>query len=200
MAEKIVIEVYRNKNTDELTKLIADPDSKLDTGSGAAVNCAVAASFLQRAAALTAKSGVTGEKIDYVVKNTEILRNYMVFLIDEDIKSKNPMRQAVKSGDPNKIDACRHPAIEISEEIINMVGNGLELAKSLAEICSDDAKYYIAQYIYTAMAAAKTCASYIVGMTAGSPDETFKFVSKRENEMTVEQFETMAGEIMEKIK
>ena len=36
MAEKIVIEIYRKKNPDELTAALADPEGKLDLASGAA--------------------------------------------------------------------------------------------------------------------------------------------------------------------
>ena len=53
MAEKLVIEIYRNKNSEELTKLIADPGSRLETGSGAALTAAVAAAYLCRAAAMS---------------------------------------------------------------------------------------------------------------------------------------------------
>ena len=54
MAEGIKIEVYRLKNADELTKTLADPASRIETGSAAAVTAALAASLLERAAAMTA--------------------------------------------------------------------------------------------------------------------------------------------------
>ena len=38
MADKIVIEIYKNKDADELTKLLAEPQGKLETGSGAALS------------------------------------------------------------------------------------------------------------------------------------------------------------------
>ena len=200
MSEKIVIEIYKDKKVDELTKIIADPESKLDTGSGAALNFAVAASFLSRAAALTVKSGVSGEKIDYVVRNTEKLREYMVFLIDEDVRSKNPMRQALKHGVPEEIEAVRKPTVAISEELVNMTGQGLELALSLAEICSEDAKPYIEQFAYTVMAVAETSVSYILSVTQKAVDETYRYVSKRENEITMGEFRELYDRLMEKIK
>ena len=36
MAEKIIIDIYKNKNPDELTKLLADKESRLEAGSAAA--------------------------------------------------------------------------------------------------------------------------------------------------------------------
>ena len=201
MAGKIVIEIYKDKNVDELTKIIADPESKLDTGSGAALNFAVAASFLSRAAALTAKSGVSGEKIDYIVKNAEMLREYRVFLIDEDVRSKNPLRQAIKNGSvPEELEAVRRPTVAISEELVNMAGQGLEMALDLAEICSEDAKPYIEQFAYTVMAAAETSVSFILSVTQKSNEETYRYVSKRENEITMGEYQKLYDKLMEKIK
>ena len=51
MAEGIKIEIFKLKNADELTKSLSDPESRLDTGSGAAMTAALAAALLERAAA-----------------------------------------------------------------------------------------------------------------------------------------------------
>ena len=56
MAETIKIEIYRQKNAEEFTAALADPDSRLETGSGAAATAAVASAFLCRAAGLTARA------------------------------------------------------------------------------------------------------------------------------------------------
>ena len=200
MAGKIVIEIYKDKNVDELTKIIADPESKLDTGSGAALNFAVAASLLSRAAALTAKSGVSGEKIDYIVKNAEKLREYMVFLIDDDVRSKNPLRQAIKNGSvPEELEAVRRPTVAISVELVNMTGQGLEMALDLAEICSEDAKPYIEQFAHTVMAVAKCSVSFILSVTQKSNEETYRYVSKRENEITMDGYQKLYDRLMEKL-
>ena len=64
MAETIKIEIFRNKNADEFTAALADPDSRLETGSGAAATAAVAAAFLCRAAALTARTILSAGRVD----------------------------------------------------------------------------------------------------------------------------------------
>ena len=43
MAEKIKIEIYRKKEFEELTKSLADPENRTDTGSAAADAAAIAA-------------------------------------------------------------------------------------------------------------------------------------------------------------
>lgn len=199
MAEKFIIEMYRTKNPDELTKLLADPASKLDTGSAAALNMAVAASLLSRAAALCAKEGRIGEELDYVVRNAETLRNYMVYLIDEDVKCKNPLRQAEKKGEEKNFEACRRPAVSICQEIVGMAGTGLELCLKLVPFCSTDSKIYVEQFVYTAMAAVKTAISYILCLSSKSSDETYRYVTKRENEMTVENYENLCKDILSRL-
>ncbi len=199
MAEKFIIEVYREKKADEITRLIADPDSKLETGSAAAASMAFAMAFICRAVALCKKAGKSGEDIDYVERNAENLRTYMVHLIDEDVKSRGPLRQAVKKGVAFEIDAAREPAVSVCSEIVNMVGNGFELALKLAEACSDDAKPYLEQYAYTAMGAARTAVSYIIAMSSKSSDETFRYVCRRENELMMQQHEEKFNALMQKL-
>ena len=199
MAEKFIIEMYRTKNPDELTKLLADPASKLDTGSAAALNMAVAASLLSRAAASCAQEGRSGEELDYVVRNAETLRNYMVYLIDEDVKCKNPLRQAEKKGEEKNFEACRRPAVSICQEIVGMAGTGLELCLKLVPFCSTDSKIYVEQFVYTAMAAVKTAISYILCLSSKSSDETYRYVTKRENEMTVDNYENLCRDILSRL-
>ena len=46
------------------------------------------------------------------------------------------------------------------------------------------------------MAAARTARCYIVDMAAYSTDETYRFVTRRENELLLEQFAPLAEEII----
>ena len=64
MAEKIMIEVFKKKTMEELSQALADPDGKLETGSGAAVAASVAASLLCRAASVTGKTISSNERLD----------------------------------------------------------------------------------------------------------------------------------------
>ena len=196
MAEKIMIEVFKKKTMEELSQALADPDGKLETGSGAAVAASVAAALLCRAAAVTGKTGSGNERLDYIARNGEILRSYMVHLIDEDVKCRGPLKRAIKEGDARNIEAARQPAVSISAEILNMMGKLLELAQELCPLCPKEAKHYLAESAELAMAAARTARSYIVDMAAYSSDETYRFVTHRENELLLAQFAPMAEEII----
>lgn len=198
MAEKIVIEIYKNKNPNELTKLIADPDGRLDTGSGAALEAAVAAAFLCRAAAISAKNN-SGERVDYIMRNAEKIREYMVHLIDEDVKARAPMKKHIaENADARTVEAARQVAVSITNEIVNMMGNCFDLIRELAEICPDEAKRFAAESAETALAAMKCAMSYSLYISAQSADETYRFVSRRENEITLTQYRAVYEEIISK--
>lgn len=196
MAEKIMIEVFKKKTMEELSQALADPDGKLETGSGAAAVASVAAALLCRAAAATGKTVSGNERLDYIVRNGEILRSYMVHLIDEDVKCRGPLKRAMMEGDARTIEAARQPAVSISAEILNMMGKLLALAQELCPLCPKEAKHYLAESAELAMAAARTARSYIVDMAAYSSDETYRFVTHRENELLLAQFAPMAEEII----
>lgn len=199
MAEKITIEIFRKKLPDELTKALAEPDSRTDIGSGAALSAATAAAYMTRAAALTAEEKGNTEQLDYFCRNGEILRAYMIHLIDEDVKSRGPLRKAMKEGDPRTIDAARQPAAAIANEIINMMNQLLELLTQLADICSGEAKRFIAASADLAMGAVRASMRYVLDLGAKNSDETYRYIVKRENEITLDTCRQSYEKILEKV-
>ncbi|MBR1456405.1 MAG: cyclodeaminase/cyclohydrolase family protein [Oscillospiraceae bacterium] len=199
MAGTIKVEIYKNKNAEEFTTSLADAGSRLDTGGGAAMCAAVAASFLARAAALTAAGSAESEQLDYIVRNAEILRKYMVHLIDEDVRSRGPLRRAILEGDAQKIDAAGQSAVSISEEIVNMMGKCLDLLSELADLCVEGAKHYVLEGAEIAMAAIRASMRYILHMSSGSMDETYRYITRRENEITLEQSTEVYEAILAKL-
>ena len=147
------------------------------------MTAAVAMSLAARAAAACDQSG---EKAQYIARNIETLRGYMVHLIDEDVKSRGPLRRAIKEGDARTIEAARQPAVCIDQEIINMMGQALELIAGLTEICPKDSMHYVGEAAELALAAVRCARLYIVDMARYSSDETYKFVTRRENELSLD--------------
>ena len=196
MAEGIKIEIFKLKNADELTKSLTDPESRLDTGSGAAMTAALAMSLLERAAAVTVKALPENERVDYIFRNAEILRTYMVHLIDEDVKSRGPLRKALKEGDERKIEATRQPAVAIPGEVINMMGQALELAKELTALCPNDALHYLGESAELSMAAIRAARMYILDMSDKCSDDTYRYIVRRENEITLKACEECAAEVI----
>ena len=195
MAEAIRIEIFKQKNADELTKALSDPDSRMETGGAAAVTAALAASLLERAAAITKKTAGENERVNYILRNAGILRGYMVHLIDEDVKSRHPLRRALKEGGEQEIEAARQPAVAIPAEVINMMGQMLELAKELCALCPKDARHFLGECAELAMAAIRSARLYILDMSDKCSDETYRFVVRRENEITLSSCEACASEI-----
>ena len=196
MADGIKIEIFKQKNADELTRDFANPESKLETGSAAAMTAALAASLLERAAGLTQKGQPEHERVDYILRNAGILRGYMVHLIDEDVKCRAPLRRAMKEGGEREIEAARQPAAAIAAEVINMMGQALELMKELCALCPKDALHYLGEAAELAMAAVRSARLYIVDLSDKCSDDTYRFVVRRENEITRNACKECADEIL----
>ena len=185
MAEKLTIEIFRKKLPEELTKALAEASSRTDVGSGAAMTAAVAAAYLIRASALTAEERGSSERLDYLQRNGEILRAYMVNLIDEDVKCRGPLRKAMKEGDAVRIEAARETAAAIGNEIINMMGQLLGLLEELSAIATGEAKRFVAASADLALGAMQASMRYVLDLGARNSDETYRYIVKRENEITL---------------
>ena len=198
MADKIIVEIYKTKITDELTKLIADPDSRLETGSGAAIAASIAAALLCRVSAAAIAAGALSERTEYIARNAEIVRNYMVHLIDEDVKCRGPLRRALKEGKQQEIEAAMRPAVSICEEIINMMMKCLDMLLEIMEVCPAGCRHYAVSGADMAMGAVKAAMRYVLHMSEKSSEETYRFVTRRENELTLAQCEAVYGQILSK--
>lgn len=197
MADPITIEVYRNKNAEDFTSELKKKDSKLNSGSAAAECAAFAASLAQRAVSIISESD-DSEEIRYIDRNTEILRNYMVHLIDEDVKCRGPMRRALKEGGPNEIEAARHPAAAICGELINMMVQLFDFLKVLKSRSDEKSLVFIRQSAYFAFCAMNVSRDYILDLVSDSADETFRFVTERENEITFDNCAKVFNDIISK--
>ena len=194
--KKITIEIFRKKLPEELTKSFADPDSRCDAGSAAALTAASAAALLARAAARTPEEGESAARVAYIARNAEILRTYMLHLIDEDVKCRGPLRRALKEGGAQEIEAAREPATAITAEIVNMMGSLLELGAELRDLAPAEACYLIASAADLAMGAVKASIRYILDMGSYSSDETYRYVLRRQNEMTLERYASLYAAIL----
>ena len=160
------------------------------------MTAALAVSLLERAAALSVKALPENERADYIFRNAEILRTYMVHLIDEDVKCRGPLRRALKEGDERKIEATRQPAVAIPGEIINMMNQALELSRELVPLCPKDALHYLGESAELSMAAIRSARMFIIDMSDKCSDDTYRYVIRRENEITLKACETCAAEII----
>lgn len=197
MAEGLKIEIFRMKNAEEFTASLADPQCRMETGSGAAMTAAVSAALLCRASRIAAEAQPDNERTDYLARNTETLRKYMVHLIDEDVKARGPLRRAMNEGGEREIEAARQPAIAICGEIINMMNQSLELAKELTGFCPKAAMHYVGESAELALASVKAARMFIVDLSDYCSDDTYRFVIRRENEITLEQCEKNAAFVRE---
>ena len=163
--------------------------------TAAASTAASSAALLARAAALTAAETDGNERVDYILRNAETLRTYMVHLIDEDVKSRGPLAKAMKEGDARNIEAARQPAA-----CVNMMGQCLDLMAELAALCPKRALHYLGEGAELALAAIRACMIYLVDMADQCSDETYRFVIRRENELTLENCTAAYDRVIARVK
>ncbi|MCR5576155.1 MAG: hypothetical protein K6F56_04015, partial [Oscillospiraceae bacterium] len=136
------------------------------------------------------------ERVDYIARNAENLRKYMVHLIDEDVRSRGPLRRAMKEGGAYEIEAASEPAMSISREIVNIMGQVIELAKELAAFCPQEGLHFLAACAELALASMRAARHYIVDMADKSADETFRYINRRENEILIGAASATAEELL----
>ena len=200
MADKITIDIFRLKTAEQFSKAFAEKESKLEVGSAAASAASHACAIAARAAALMLEEQSENERLAYIERNLGIIRNYMVFLIDEDVKSRGPLKRAYKEGGQREIDACIQPATCISAEIINMMVQVLGFLAELCEICPKKLLHYLGEAAELSMGAIRSARIYILDLAARSSDETYVFVTRRENEIALENATETYNVINQKVR
>ncbi len=199
MAEKIVIDVFKEKKAEDFTAALSSPDCRAGAGSAAAWTAAMACALAGRAAKICAAANGESERLSYIERNCEILRAYMVHLIDEDVKSKRPYARARKEGGPREIEATIQTASCIDAEIVNMMKPCLEFLDELCALCPAEDGHFIREAAELAMAACRTAQSVIFSFASQSSDETYRFVTRRENEVFLAErtalYESIVGKL-----
>ena len=202
MAEKIILkaERYKNYNMDELTSKLSETSSKAEAGTVAAASAALACALALKAANALQASEPENERLIYIVRNTDKLRTYMSALMDQDIRCRAPMNKAIKENRPQEeLDACLHPASEITEEIIGMMVVLMDFLKEMSEKVSSSVAVALKASAEAAMSAARICGVWFDYLAGLSTDETFSFVIRREYELTYKQLEEKYDAILEKV-
>ena len=200
MANKIIIDIFKEKKAEDFTAALASPKSKAGSGSAAAYMAAMGNALIERVAISGLAKDEGNERLDYIVRNAEILRSYMVHLIDEDIKAKGPINRARKEGGAREIEASIQTATCIEAEIVNMAKPSLEFINELCDLCPEEDKHFLTEAAEFIMASCRAAQSVIFSYAALSSDDTYRYVTKRENEIFLAEREALLAGIASKLK
>ena len=188
MEKKLVIEILKKLPFEELSKKLSDKSEKIDSGSAACITASLAASLLKRAAETAEKPDEADkDRIDYICRNTEIIRNYMVHLIDEDVRCRGPIRKAAEDGDPLKISACCQSACAIAFETMDMMKALLDFCDEFCALFSENISHYVFEAASLAYSSVETAAAYIGSVMRLSDDSTDIYVTNRQTEIYMEE-------------
>jgi len=196
MANQFIIEIYKEKNPEEFTNCLADPNCRMQPGSAAASTASYSAAIAKRVTEKLVQDGTNDERIDYLRRNTEIVRKYMIHLIDEDVKSRGPLRRALKEGGDREIEAGLQTSASINNEIISMMRNFFDLIIEIGNMCDPTEYSHIKEAAILARAAASVCREENITIAYKSIDDTYSYVLKRENELMMEQINECCDKVL----
>lgn len=187
------IKIFKKFSLEDFFSEFNTANSKLDTGSLNAINAASSVALFERAV-LSLKDG---EREEWLKRNALILKNYMIHLIDDDVKARAGLLKEIKTGNSLTIEAAIHPACTINEEIINMLHQMLELAYECSSIIDKEMMHYLKESAQLAIGTIKSCIIWLINITSQCTDDTYKYIVKRENEITLEECESLCRKILE---
>ena len=188
MANKIIIDVFKEKKAEEFTAALASPDSKAGSGIAAAYTAAMGNALIERVAKSCLEKEKENERLDYIVRNAEILRSYMV------------NSRARKEGGAREIEASIQTASCIEAEIVNMAKPALEFIEELSAICAAEDKNTLLEAAELIMTSCRVSRSVILSYAALSTDDTYRYVTRRENEIFMAEREELYASISSKLK
>ena len=200
MANKIIIDIFKEKKAEDFTAALASPASKAGSGSAAAYTAAMGNALIERVAKSCLEKDEGNERLDYIVRNAEILRSYMVNLIDENIKAKRPINRARKEGGAREIEASIQTASCIEAEIVNMAKPALEFIEELSSLCAAEDKNTLLEAAEFIMTSCRVSRSVILSYAMLSTDDTYRYVTRRENEIFMAEREELYASLTAKLK
>ena len=106
------------------------------------------------------------------------------------------MRAFVTGDIHGRIEATRQPAVAIPGEVINMMSQALELGAELAGFCPKDALHYLGESAEFSLSAIRAARLFILDMSDKCSDDTYRYIVRRENEITLKACESCAAEIL----
>ena len=189
----IEIKIYKKENIEEFTSDFLAENSKLDTGSINAFSASLSATLFEKAVNTLGE----GERNEYLKRNSEILKNYFIHLIDDDLKARRGYLKELKEGNPDLIEAAMHPACTVNEEIINMLSQMLELINESCSLVDRQYLHYLKESSDIAIGVIRSSIDWLLNLTSNSIDDTYKFVVRRENEITLGKCEELWKTISE---
>ena len=187
------IKIYKKFSIEDFVNEFNTCNSKLDTGSINAITAACSVALFKRAVL----SLENGEREEWLKRNASILEKYMIHLIDDDVKARASYNKERKTGNSINIEAAIHPACTINEEIINMLHQMLELNYECCKIVEKEMLHYLKESAYIALGAINSCITWLLDITSNCSDETYRFIVKRENEITLGECEELCKKILE---
>lgn len=189
MAERIDISElkqvsFSDKGAKLFTEALGDPATKLGLGSAGAYSAAMGAALALRAVRCCPSDDPAMQSAEADLRK---LREYFVFLIDEENKAKLPLEKRLNTDAPKEeIEAGYRTACMIQSEILYTCIRMVDVIESVSDkVCSCSAYLCAASLIYT-KTALDSARLMLAKNAAGMTDEVSAHTTRREPEIAIE--------------
>ena len=202
MAEKINVGAikqfaFSGRTVKDFSIELASKESKLETGSAAALIGGMAASSL-----LLAVKKTGSEELAKAAEDLELLRKYFIFLIDEEVKAKEPLESRLRQGvtDEAEIEGgYRTACIILSEQLYNLT-TLIDIAEAVSGKLCPCAAVESSAAMYYVKAALESIRLQLTFYSTKMNEPVYARTTRREPEIVIENNAARIAALIEKFE
>ncbi len=199
---------FADKSLADFTRELASGDAVPGGGGAAALTGALAASLGSMVCALSEGKKSCAEHADYIAeaaKRLELIRGYMLRLIDEDGAAFQPLKKylSLSKDDPERkkhMDSALRVACHIPTEVMYTAGEAAEILAELAEKGVRGAISDVGVGLHMCRAAMRASELNILINAAGMEDDVFAMTLRRECELVFEKYDPIIDSALAAVK
>ena len=202
MAEKINVGAikqfaFSGKTVKDFSIELASAESRLGTGSVAALIGGMAASSL-----LLAVRKTGSEDMKKTADELELLRKYFIFLVDEEVKAKEPLESRLKNGtaDEAEIEGGYRTACVILSEQLYTLQKLVDLAGSVSDGICPCAAVEAAAAMYYIRASLESIRLQLTFYSTKMNEPVYARTTRREPEIVIEENAGRISSLIEKFE
>ena len=203
MAEKINIsnlkfDTYMNRSVMDFSVALGDKVSTLRAGGASSAIGAIAAASAQKAVRMSAGDDPAMNKVS---NDLETLRKYLIFLIDEEIKAKDPLLKRLGTDIPaEELEAAWRTACTIIDEQLYTIAKIVEVVEPVADKICPCAVAEACAAMFYAKAAMNSIRVQMAEYSTHMIEEVYAHTTRREPEIAVEQYTPVIDKIVKTLE
>ncbi len=198
-SSSIKLEKYSEKALKEYAELTASAEGKPFVGSVAALVSALAASLGSLAVNLAGSEAEA--RVKTAADELNQMRVYMLNTVDDDTKARAPLnRRKQKPEEKDHLESAARVACGIPSDMVFVMCRCIELLDQISDVCNAEGAVCIVTAVHLSLAVIYSMQAEIRALSKYMQDEVFVRTIIREAEMHLEQHQSMADALLEKMQ